>query len=174
MWSACLSFISLFSIYFWTIASIRIEGIFSGSSMVNANSEMPCKALYNDHLNEMPWDWGALFQGFHVRICMPCNQNLPAMLLTCFYLTFSLFKHVGSKSSRFDCVKGEQITSQWVKAHHLQYLILVQLHSRKGIIVFSPNSRNLLFFWHGHGRHCIWWLRGLILGSWFASFASEL
>ena len=82
----------------------------------------------------------------------PCS-HLHAMQpeFTChafdlFYLTFSLFKHVGSKSSRFDCVKGEQITSQWVKAHHLQYLILVQLHSRKGIIVFSPNSRNLLFF----------------------------
>ena len=30
-------------------------------------------------------------------------------------------------------------------------------------------------FFGWHGRHCIWWLRGLIwLGSWFASFASEL
>ena len=111
-------------------------------------------------------------------ISMPCNQTLPAMLLTCFYLTFSLLKNCWFKKQPFWlCVNygGEQITSQWVKTHHLQYLILVQLHSREGIIVFSPNSRDLYFVcWHGHGRHCIWWLRGLILGSWFASFASEL
>ena len=74
---------------------------------------MPCKALYNDHLNQMPRDPHThCSKKNHVRLCMPCNQNLPAMFLNCFYLTFSLFKHVGSKSSPFDCVKGEQTTSQ--------------------------------------------------------------
>ena len=92
-----------------------------------------------------------------------------------FWLLCPLFQNVGSKSSPFDSAWMMGGSRPEVKAQHLQVLILVQLHSRKGTIVFSSNSRNLHFFcWHGHGRHCNWWLRGLILGSWLASSASEL
>ena len=96
---------------------------------------------------------------FHAipKIYLPCE--------TCFDLTFLLLKKSGSKSR-------PQVQT------HLQFLMLVQLHSRKGAIVFIPDSPNFpppppFFGWHG--RHCVWWLRGLILlGSWFASFASEV
>ena len=63
--------------------------------------------------------------------------------MPCFWLLCSLFKSVGSKSSPFDSAwtmggSRPQVNESKHIIYNLQYLILVQLHSRKGHNRFQP------------------------------------
>ena len=77
-----------------------------------------------------------------LRLCMPKFPKFTCHVFDMFLLDF-LFKHVGSTSSPFDCVKGWQTTSQstsFVISH------FGAIHSRKDTIVFSPIHETSIFF----------------------------
>ena len=117
-----------------------------------------------DALQSRPAIRGELFQGYHFRPRMPCFD---------FYARCS--KTSVQKAALLTLREWFEGADQKSKHSICKFWFWCNFTAEKAQLFSAPIHETSIFFpWHGHGRHCNWWLRGLILGSWLARPASEL